>query len=542
MRPSSLQEFTPHDGVPYRYDYIAFLHAVAKKRAKGDESFVNDYRWMCRNDLFFLLYFILGKRFINDSYRVAYWWVKAIRDFEDGPASGTLDEWFRGSGKSTVITIGETIQDILRYPNERIAIFAYARPLAMAFLREIKTILETNDLLKAYFPEIFYEEPKKQAREAWSLESGITVKRDQPAKESTVEAWGLIDSQPVGRHFTKLVYDDVVTRESVQTPARIAKVLETFQLSLNLTAREYRTRLIGTRYDFGDLYGWVEDKASRGDIDVTVRKRPIYTEDATGERTYHLFTQEEVERKLEEMGEFVFSAQNLLNPVDPKTQPFPRQRTRYWTELPPADVLAAMPKVLLGDMASWDRLGKAEGHRDQTALIVVGRGIRKEDEGYWYIFDANVGRMNFYDAVDWIFESHRRWKWDCGYFEDEKLAVVLLETLNREMATRWPLRVRGISHKNRSKDMRVQGLKPMWDQGLILLHPEQADVLEQFWQYPKGKLRDAIDTIAYGRDVIELRMPNWASSDPRRRKLNSPEAQRLRQAKRIEGVRQRTRT
>lgn len=540
MSPSELQEFKPHAGVPYRYDYIAFLHQVAKKRARGDGSFLNDYRWMCQNDLFFLIYFILGKQFINDSYRVAYWWVNAIREFEEGPDSGTLDLWFRGSGKSTVITVAETIQDILKRPWERIGIFAYARPLAMAFLREIKTILETNDLLKAYFPDILYQEPKKQAVEMWSLESGIAVKRPQPAKEATVEAWGLIDSQPIGRHFTKLVYDDVVTRDSVQTSARIAKVLETFQLSLNLTAQEYRTRFIGTRYDFGDLYGWMEGKAESGAIDLTIRKRPIYTEDATGERDYNLFTQEEVEQKLEEMGEFVFSAQNLLNPVDPKTQPFRRQLARYWTELPPAQILSVMPKVLIGDMASWDRLGKAEGHRDDSALIVIGRGVRENDEGYWYILEAQIGRFNFYDMVDMIFESNRRWKWDVGYFEEEKLSVVMQETLTREMATRWPLRIRGLSHQNRSKDMRIQALKPTYDQGLILFHPEQTDLLEQFWQYPKSKRRDGLDVVAYARDVPELRFPGRPSA-ARGARRNSPAAAAMRRQRRIEGVQRRQR-
>ncbi|HTN72853.1 MAG TPA: Hint domain-containing protein, partial [Methylomirabilota bacterium] len=80
---------------------------------------------------------------------------------------------------------------------------------------------------------------------------GIIVKRKGNPKEATVEAWGLVDGQPTGRHFILRVYDDVVTRESVTTAEQVKKTTDAWELSLNLGVSETRggrERYIGTRY------------------------------------------------------------------------------------------------------------------------------------------------------------------------------------------------------------------------------------------------------------------------------------------------------
>ena len=123
--------------------------------------------------------------------------------------------------------------------------------MARKFLIQIKTELETNtDLLQTY-PDVFYQEPKKEAPK-WSEEKGICVKRKSNPKEATVEAHGLVDGQPTGAHFLLRVYDDVVTRESVGTPEQVEKTTSAWELSDNLGARgpdgKSRRWHIGTRY------------------------------------------------------------------------------------------------------------------------------------------------------------------------------------------------------------------------------------------------------------------------------------------------------
>jgi hypothetical protein len=81
---------------------------------------------------------------------------------------------------------------------------------------------ENNELLKRIYRDVLWTDPKREASR-WSREKGIVVKRKQNPKEATIEAWGLVDGQPTSRHYRLLIYDDVVTRTSLdRTPTSAA--------------------------------------------------------------------------------------------------------------------------------------------------------------------------------------------------------------------------------------------------------------------------------------------------------------------------------
>jgi hypothetical protein len=150
-----------------------------------------------------------------------------VRPLLRGPGrpDGYLDLWAREHWKSSIITFALTIQDILRDPEVTVGIFSHTRPIAKAFLRQIKQEFERNERLKRWFPDVLWADPRNDSPK-WSEDEGITVKRKGNPKEATVEAWGLVDGQPTSKHFSKLVYDDVVTRESVTTPEMMAKTTD----------------------------------------------------------------------------------------------------------------------------------------------------------------------------------------------------------------------------------------------------------------------------------------------------------------------------
>src|SRR5690606_16861901 len=107
---------------------------------------------------------------------------------------GFLDLWAREHYKSTIITFGLTVQDILRShgadledpPELTIGIFSHTRPIAKSFLRQIKQEFEGNSKLKALFPDVLYANPHRDSPK-WSEDDGIVVKRKSNRREATVE-------------------------------------------------------------------------------------------------------------------------------------------------------------------------------------------------------------------------------------------------------------------------------------------------------------------------------------------------------------------
>jgi len=251
--------FEPKD-CNYRFDYQDIAKYLNKNLESGNELEAKKLMYMYgKTDLFFLMYFILNVLPINDP-----WLVKRVYEVQDNH-DRTLDLWAREHFKSTIITYALTIMKIIENPETRIGLFSNTRVLAKKFLRRIKHTLETNKLLQRVYPDIFYANPERESPK-WSEDQGLLVKRKGSFAEMTVEAWGVTESMPTGAHFPQRVYDDLVTWDSTRTAEQIIKTKEGFELSHNLGVTDGgETRIIGTRYDFNDLYN---DLIRSGDWDV----------------------------------------------------------------------------------------------------------------------------------------------------------------------------------------------------------------------------------------------------------------------------------
>jgi len=339
---------------------------------------------LCKKDLFYLLTIAFKRKDVDSE-----WLYDRCREVEANP-DGYLDLWAREHYKSTIITFAKSIQDILCNPDVTIGIFSHTRPIAKGFLDQIKRELETNTYLKGLFPEILYDKPHSESPK-WSLDSGIIVKRKTNPKECTIEAHGLVDGQPTSKHFSVLVYDDVVTRESVTTPDQIKKVTGALELSYNLGAKGGVRRFIGTRYHVNDSYRTIMDRDS-----VIPRIYPA-TDNGKVDGKSVFLSDEDLKEKRRDMGPYTFGTQMLQDPIADKAMGFREEWLHFYQNVNHKD----FNYYLLIDPA-----GEKKKTSDYTVMVIIGLG---PDENY-YLIDMVRERMNLTQRADKLFELHREYK------------------------------------------------------------------------------------------------------------------------------------
>lgn len=495
-------------------------------------TYLPGIRALCLVDRYYLLVKVCRRVDMLHS-----WVYERCREVEKAP-TGYLDLWAREHFKSSIITFGGAVQRILQDPEVTIGIFSHVNEIAAAFLKQIKTELESNEVLKAAFPDILWSNPQKQAKQ-WSVEGGLIVQRKGNPKESTVEASGLVDGQPISKHYKLRIYDDVVTDKSVYTPEQITKTTNAYSLSQALGTVGGEEWMIGTRYSYADTYEWILNRGA-----LKPRVYPA-TKDGTRDSEPVLFTQEEWDKRLLKHTDSDIACQYLQNPLSGQQRMFNIEDLQVYEVRP--EVMAV---YIMCDPARSKKKDSAN-----TAIMVVGVDYASNK----YLLDGFNHKMDLQERWQNFSRMYIRWKTapgvqrvvmgyesfgaqaDMDYFKEQqkKPGQPRFEIL--ELA--WPRDGDG------SKNDRVQRLVPDAKSHKIFLPYEtEADKLTstqrrmagqgydyriakpikrkdengniynlaehlkmQFHYFPFGGLKDAIDAFARIYDC-DVRAPN--SSEP----------------------------
>lgn len=375
--------FNPPDSIK-RVIREASFKIVPKLWAEFEEEYgIQGKAWLGRNDRYYLLV-----RMLNRLDVVHPWLYDRCREVEDEP-DGYLDLWAREHYKSTIITYAGIIQEVIKNPDITIGIFSHTKPISKAFLKQIKGEFERNEHLRTVYSDILYDNPDRDSP-SWSLDAGITVKRKSNAKESTIEAHGLVDGMPTSKHFLLLVYDDVVTLDSVNTPDQISKTTVAWELSDNLGAVGGRKWHIGTRYSYADTY---EDIMKRGA--VIARVYPA-TEDGMIDGKPVLFPQDVWDKKVIDQGDSTISCQMLQNPLAGKQRMFNVEDLQKYEVRP-----ETLNVYILVDPA---RSKKKDSAKTAVAVVGVDYALNK------YLLDGFNHKMDLRERWVRTAQMYHKWK------------------------------------------------------------------------------------------------------------------------------------
>jgi hypothetical protein len=363
--------------------YLDFWKTLELYKSVEDENDDSCRALLNANDRYYLLTQTLHR---PDAYHP--WLFERCREVEASP-DGHLDLWARYHYKSSIGTLAGIIQEIICDPEITVGILSCTGAVAKPFLVQIKQELEGNEDLKRIHPDVFWQYPKKEAPK-WSEEEGLVVKRKGNPKESTVEAHGIIDAMPTGKHFRLLNYDDLVTEQLVTNPDMIKKVTERWELSDNLgSSHGTRKWHWGTRYSFADTYGVLIDRKTLKERrfpathDGTLKGRPVLLDDKRW-------------AEVKDAQRATVNAQMLLNPLADTESTFRTETFKHY------DVVPTVLNVYIMCDPSKGRSQRS----DRTAIAVIGI----DGAGNKYLLDGYCHRMKLSERWQLIKQLEKKWR------------------------------------------------------------------------------------------------------------------------------------
>lgn len=412
---------------------------------------------------------------------------------QDGTDRKKLILMPRGHLKSTLITIGYSVQQIVKNPNIRILIQSATWEMAVDFLTEIKRHLKENEYMRKLYGDLTLN------AEEWSADR-ITLKRtDHNIKGPTVKAAG-IETNLVGSHPDLIIIDDPHNRDNSQTAEQIKSVIGRFRDCIDLLEPGGQLLVIGTRWHVEDLYGWIMDEENhvRQDFDVMVEKA-FEGNIETGEEFQALwpekFPLEELRKRLRADGWFQFAGQYLNDPIPEEDAKFKREYFKYYDELHLRG--RNLTKIMTIDPAI-----SLEKEADYSSIIVTG----VDEFSNIYILDIWRGKVHPSGLIEKIFEKAEYFHPNHIGIEDVAYQKALSYTLREEMQKRRRfLPITEVKPNQRSKDLRILGLQPLYENRKVFhlkTHPLNYYFEMELVSFPRGKNDDMIDAFSYALDFI----------------------------------------
>ena len=365
--------------------------------------------------------------------------------------------------------------------------------MSVDFLGEIKKHLTQNqDLIRIWGN--LAENPVEWSQDRITLATG---EGKFGKKEPTVTAFG-VDSNLVSQHYDMIIMDDVVNRENTYTKEQIEKVILRYKDILDLLEPRGQLIIIGTRWNYDDLYGWILDATGdrRSQYNIMVKRAFDGSIDEPGQLLWpEKYRASDFQVLYKEKGSYEFSCQYLNDPIDDKDAKFRRDWFHYYDQ---SDMRGKqMNKYLLIDPAF-----EVKKDSDYTAMVSIG----VDEFNNIFVLDVIRAKMLPHETINLLFLLYEEYHYNQIGIEEVSFGKTLQYNLYDEMNKRKRyLPITKLKPGVRTKDARIMGMQPMYEAGKVFhckIARGVAFLEDELLRYPRTTNDDIIDALAYGLDII----------------------------------------
>lgn len=450
-----------------------------------------------------------------------------VTDLDEAPFQKS--ETPRGTGKTTLGTVAHAIQLACANPNIAILIANERQETADGFLAAIKAHFETNEFLRALFPEVI---PPDFAKTTWAA-SKATLQRTSHRPEPTFQTIG-VGGTVTGTHPDIIIVDDPISKEAMenarvgawQIMERVNRWVNALKLLLNQQARPFPwIRINGTRWWQGDTYEYAEKTFGYGEEkrryllraklptgahvsrevyrvgDLAVYRAAAIEE---GAAIYPDIWPLDALAKLRADDPELFSCNMMNDPTDAAVRTFQDAWLRYYDRADPTLLCyrrddgtmryvheSDLRKVMVVDPAFT-----AGGAGARAALVVTGTDA---DTGKQLVLEARAERAEPRDLAIDILNLAKKHRLSTIYIESVAQQIAFLQFVQAEARTRGlAIAVEAVRPGGRNKDLRIEALAAYFKAGQILVHRSHLDLLQEFAAFrPGARFKDLLDALAY---------------------------------------------
>lgn len=410
----------------------------------------------------------------------------------------------RGHLKSSLVTVGWTIQQICKNPNVRILVGSENNAKAKDFLKQIRDTFEKNERIKY----LYGDHVRKTSR--WTDDEITSALRTSTAiKEPTVFTTG-IDQSRTGSHADIAVIDDCMSQTNIGSKEMREKTIKWFrEIANNILDPGGKICVIGTRWHFADLYAHIEEELSdvftifkhqaltdhgydilRRDMKVDEKERLItpdmllFPEKFTAKNMWEIYSGNSNE---------FFNNQYMNRIVDTEDADFREQDIQFYD---PADRIPYTNDYMAVDPAISET-------GDFTAITCVGVA----EDGKWYVKEYDQIQAKPDEIIRRTFEMYARHKGvrKIG-IETAAYQKSLIYGFKDEMRKRGAhLPIEEITRGGRnakSKEQRILALQPIVSQKRLYLQRGMVELREQLRTFPRSRNDDLIDALSIITEVM----------------------------------------
>jgi len=393
----------------------------------------------------------------------------------------------RGHLKSTFWTISYALRRIAQDNNIRILIANATFGNAKNFTSTIRRHIEGNQTFRNLYGSLDRDKEGKRISDDWSQVS-FTIKRTKNMPEPTVYAAG-VGGNVVSQHYDLILWDDLVNDKNVTTMEMIQQMITWWQNSLSLLESDGEGIMIGTRWDFNDLYSHVMEHFS-DDFDIFVHS--CYNKDGS---VYfpEKFSYEELNRLKKLQRTYIFSCQYLNDPTDDENSPFARKYRKWWKGEPEHGniYITCDPSTGLG--------------KDYSGIIV--NAVTQHND--WFILDEIKKKLKIEELIEILWNLRNRYRKNFKRMAIEKdLYHSMIEKGLREL-----MRIHNDffsveevpAPRDKSKQAKIMALQPRYEAGTIFFHPKRHDLEYEMDRFPNmaSESYDLLDALWMQNEIAK---------------------------------------